>query len=632
MFTQGSFLQTANETPDQIKRKRALIASMMPQYGKARYIGEGLGQLFQGIGSGMQERKLDKAEADGTAGANDIFSRIMAGGGGGSSFGGAPGGTWTPGAPAPKATDLPPGMGGEKLGFDQPAMPQQGGGGLSFGSVGMTPQEMIIAGAEARGLDPIDVATAMSYETGGTFDPLQKGPTTQWGQHEGLIQFGDPQGAQYGAVFDQGSDVAMRSQLDPKTGAVWKYLEGAGVQPGMGLPEVYSAINAGSVGRMGASDANNGGAPGTVADKVAGMGDHRAKAAQFLGGTWTPSEGGGNITMSAQNAPQQDLAPLYEALANPFMSQEQRAVITQMISQGQQQADPGYQMGLETQRLELDRLRNPQADPMDAIVLEQAQLNLDQDRNGGAEIPQTLTERKALAAEAGLKPGTPEYSSYIATGNLVVPGQGTEYGLQMVLGRDKDGNPVVMQLGKDGTAVATQMPNGVTPDIGLLEQQKAEGSAVGKGAGEAIVSAPAQISNGEIALQGIDEIRNHEGIDRGTGLSSYGNGIRGTKGYAFETRVKQLAGGAFLTAIQQLQGMGALSNSEGQTATAALARLQTGLSRPEFEDALADYEQIVKSGMERAQGKIDGQASPPAPITTPGGNTIRFDADGNMIQ
>ena len=59
-----------------------------------------------------------------------------------------------------------------------------------------------------------------------------------------------------------------------------------------------------------------------------------------------------------------------------------------------------------------------------------------------------------------------------------------------------------------------------------------------------------------------------------------------------------------------MQGMGALSNAEGQTATAALNRMDTALSRKEFNDALADYEAIVKQGMARAQGRIDGPTAP----------------------
>lgn len=152
----------------------------------------------------------------------------------------------------------------------------------------------IVEAAQALGVDPVDLATAISYETAGTFDPTKRGPTTQWGQHRGLIQFGEPQAREYGVNWDD----PVGSQLG-SGGAIVRYLMKAGVRPGMGLKDIYSAINAGSVGRYGASDANNGGAPGTVADKVAGMGDHRAKAAQFLGGMTT-----GNALGQAQQ-PQQ---------------------------------------------------------------------------------------------------------------------------------------------------------------------------------------------------------------------------------------------------------------------------------------------------------------------------------------
>lgn len=132
--------------------------------------------------------------------------------------------------------------------------------------------------AKALGISPLDLATAISYETGGTFNPEISGPTTQWGTHKGLIQFGEPQAQQYGVDWSD----PVGSQLGAD-GAIVKYLRAAGVQPGMGLMDIYSAINAGAVGKYDASDANNGGAPGTVADKVAGMDVHRAKAAALLG-------------------------------------------------------------------------------------------------------------------------------------------------------------------------------------------------------------------------------------------------------------------------------------------------------------------------------------------------------------
>lgn len=100
--------------------------------------------------------------------------------------------------------------------------------------------------ANVLGVDPIDLATAMAYETGGTFDPWQRGPTTKWGEHRGLIQWGEPQRAEYGVT----QDTPVRDQVM----AAARYLKDRGVAPGMGLSEIYSAINAGRVGRLNVSD------------------------------------------------------------------------------------------------------------------------------------------------------------------------------------------------------------------------------------------------------------------------------------------------------------------------------------------------------------------------------------------
>lgn len=136
----------------------------------------------------------------------------------------------------------------------------------------------IIETSSSLGISPVDLATAMSYETGGTFDPWQKGPTTKWGTHRGLIQWGVPQRKRYG--------VYKGMPVEEQVRAVGRYLKDAGVKPGMGLLEVYSAINAGGVGDKyySRSDAAAGGAPGTVRDKVEKqMGGHRKRATMLLG-------------------------------------------------------------------------------------------------------------------------------------------------------------------------------------------------------------------------------------------------------------------------------------------------------------------------------------------------------------
>ena len=103
------------------------------------------------------------------------------------------------------------------------------------------------------GINPEDLATAISYETAGTFSPWKAGPVTQYGQHRGLIQWGEPQAKDYGVTKDS----SIAEQME----AVGRYLAKSGVTRGMGLRDIYSAINAGHVGLYDKSDSANGGAP-----------------------------------------------------------------------------------------------------------------------------------------------------------------------------------------------------------------------------------------------------------------------------------------------------------------------------------------------------------------------------------
>lgn len=50
---------------------------------------------------------------------------------------------------------------------------------------------------------------------------------------------------------------------------------------------------------------------------------------------------------------------LIEAMNNPWVPQETRAMLQTVIQQQMQQSDPAYQMGIEKQRLELDAMKNP---------------------------------------------------------------------------------------------------------------------------------------------------------------------------------------------------------------------------------------------------------------------------------
>lgn len=135
--------------------------------------------------------------------------------------------------------------------------------------------------AEELGIDPVDLATVISYETGGTFNPTISGPTTKWGTHKGLIQFGEPQAQEYGVDWSD----PYGSQLG-RDGAIVKYLRQNGVTPGMKLLDIYSTINAGAPGLYDRSDTAAGGAPGTVRDKVnTQMEGHYKKALALIHGS-----------------------------------------------------------------------------------------------------------------------------------------------------------------------------------------------------------------------------------------------------------------------------------------------------------------------------------------------------------
>lgn len=187
--------------------------------------------------------------------------------------------------------------------------------------------------AEALGIDPRVLATVISYETAGTFNPTQPGPTTQWGQHRGLIQWGEPQARQYGVDWND----PMGSQLGAD-GAIVRYMQQAGVEPGMGLLDVYSAVNAGQVGLYNRSDANNGGAAGTVRDKVEQqMGGHMAKAeALFEGaielGEWDTA-GEFRSAGTAEQSPDGigGIAPPDDGVPNPQGEDDQARMQRQML-------------------------------------------------------------------------------------------------------------------------------------------------------------------------------------------------------------------------------------------------------------------------------------------------------------
>ncbi len=134
--------------------------------------------------------------------------------------------------------------------------------------------QSIIRAANTLGVDPLDLARAISIETIGTFDPAIKGGTK--GDYVGLIQFGPVSSKDPTTSYNKYNVSAYLDDFDAQlNGPVVQYLQDRGLKSGMGLGELYSIINAGSLKdgkpRWGASDGN---------------GSVRSKVAQMLRGDW----------------------------------------------------------------------------------------------------------------------------------------------------------------------------------------------------------------------------------------------------------------------------------------------------------------------------------------------------------
>jgi hypothetical protein len=228
-----------------------------------------------------------------------------------------------------------------------------------------------------------------------------------------------------------------------------------------------------------------------------------------------------------------------------------------------------------------------------------------------------------------------------------------EYGLQPVWGTDKDGKPVILQLGKSGDAVASRVPEGVSISTGvdkidlgtrwgLLDKRSGQiigyepkdiagkkvAEATGEAQGAAKVALPKVVDATRESLRLVEELIKHPGRETATGLSSQldpRNYFAGTDAKSFLSRQKQVQGRTFLEAFQSLKGGGAITEIEGSKAEAAIARLDTSQSDEEYLTALNDLKDVLKVGLSRAEKMAIGDftATPPpaapvqsAPATT----------------
>lgn len=223
---------------------------------------------------------------------------------------------------------------------------------------------------------------------------------------------------------------------------------------------------------------------------------------------------------------------------------------------------------------------------------------------------------------------------------------GVDYGLNPQYGVDDAGNPVLIQMGKDGKAIRTAMPEGVTlskepikldagthfvlldpitrQPVGQIPKDNrgaARETALGKAEGETIAGLPQDILTAEQTVTEIDALMKHGGLESIVGpLDQYRQSwMLGNEGRDALARFNQLKGRAFLQAYATLKGGGQITEIEGIKAEQAMARMDRAQGEAEFREALKDFRDAVEAGMRKLRQQA-GAAMPGETVPGSAGN------------
>lgn len=578
-FGQGDFQIDPNATPDEIKRRRDRLAQK--RYGNAQYVGAGLADLATGIMSGVQRRKMSEVERTGREKASSLFGSLLRGE-----------------APAPASSPTGP--------MTVLGIPEAEGGGYD------------------------DFNASLSHtESGGNYN------VTNSEGFGGKYQFGQPRLDDFNRANGTQYKVADLTAGTPEARALTEAVQDWHV----GDIDQFSAANGLDqyIGRNigGVTITRNGMRAMAHLGGKGGMQKYLTSGGQYnpadSNGTrlsdYARTHAGGGVTMSTRNSPAQasqpDMSALYEAMANPWMNAEQKALIGQMIEQRMQASDPIRQMQLEKGRLELEALRNPPA-PERKIIKGADGFQYYQD-DGSRVLPDVQLPEKPKfstvtgeeAAAIGLDPAK---SYNIAPDGKIsqIGGNGTNVTVNnggQDAGWGKPPKDTVWLRDEGGQVVTEPDPSGrgvrpvSVPVVGSKAQREAD---------EATQTESAAVSQAEDALKLIQSIIEDPNLPSITGniQGRLPAGIPmitgGQDGADLSVKIKQLQGKAFLQAFETLKGGGQITEREGQAAQNAMARLATEQSEEAYIEALRELEGIVQRGLAKAQaGSRGADAAPP---------------------
>jgi hypothetical protein len=146
-----------------------------------------------------------------------------------------------------------------------------------------------------------------------------------------------------------------------------------------------------------------------------------------------------------------------------------------------------------------------------------------------------------------------------------------------------------------------------------IDVKKATDLIAAEDATKSRLDLPKMVAQSNNTIKLVDDLIAHKGLDTATGLSSKidpRNYIAGTDATNFNIRLDQLKGQQFMEAYQTLKGGGQITEVEGKKATDAISRMNTAGSKDEFVKAAREFQDVIKTGVNRAKMKAGGNIMP----------------------
>ena len=328
LFGQGAFSIDPNSSPEQLARRRQLLESIMGRASSAQYAGQGLANLATGILAGRQNRQADRIESTGTAGATAAYNRATAGGQGGFSILGALPPDPVTSGPIP---DTPQGVAGDAM-----------------AALGHGPGADIRAALIARGLPPhVADGFIMNFRDESGLDPSinERNPTVPGSRGGyGLAQWTGPR----------------RQALEAYAAQRGLPVSDIGLQADFLMTELQGPEAAAAREIMSTSDAPSAAAAIAQSYLRPAPENLARRVADYTGQGGVPAQ------------PGIDQQAIYDALSNPWISQEQRAVLTDMLDQYRQNNDPLRLLQIQQAQANLSDTLNPSPDAMSTASVQSA--------------------------------------------------------------------------------------------------------------------------------------------------------------------------------------------------------------------------------------------------------------------